>query len=68
MLNLDKLLDKEISRREFVGLVGTGILSIIGIASLLKNMNLSIDKYTNNNNNVAQYGETIYGGGNVNQP
>ncbi len=45
------ILQKEVSRTEFLGLVGAGILSVVGVTALLKNLgdvNYDIEEYFKN--------------------
>ena len=60
---IEELLQKEISRKEFISLIGVGILSILGVSSLLKNLTGSFgSKLASSNSNVPMYGGDVYGG------
>ena len=55
---LDRLLTKDVDRREFLTHIGAAGLGIIGITSLLKALNDSQSKTTS-----SGYGSSAYGGG-----
>lgn len=55
------ILEKEISRREFIGMIGLGVVSAIGISSLLKNISDSIGR-SSGVHAKNDYGESLYGG------
>lgn len=59
-IKIDELLKKEVSRKEFLGLIGAGLLSIVGISGLLKNLNIDLNKKTTSN--LLDYGGDVYGG------
>lgn len=58
-IKIEELLKKEVSRKEFLGLIGAGILSMVGISGLLKNLNIDLNKKTSN---LPDYGDDVYGG------
>ncbi len=60
-LNITDLLQKEMSRTEFLGLVGAGLLSMIGVTSMLKNLG-SFTHKSSSNSGVLNYGTDNYGG------
>lgn len=58
---VNTILEKEVSRKEFLSLVGAGILSIVGLTSLLKNLENSFGA-RNVSNKTINYGDDVYGG------
>lgn len=63
-MNLDKLqalLEQEMSRKEFLRLVGVIILSVVGITSMLNNLQ-NVHKITERHvKTVSGYGYNTYG-------
>ena len=55
---IDGILQKEMSRQEFLTLVGAGILSLVGISSLLQMMSHK----TKQQSPSLGYGTSVYGG------
>lgn len=60
-LNVTDLLQKEMSRTEFLGLVGAGLMSMIGVTAMLKNLGGFFSK-TNAGVGNIDYGMNTYGG------
>lgn len=61
--NLQTLLNQEVSRKEFLGLIGAGILAVAGVSSLLKNVGLEkIVKNQSSDTTSLAYGGNAYGG------
>lgn len=58
MINIDELVNKEMTRKEFVATIMWGIASFVGIASLLGMM--SRDSTVNRRQRPG-YGENLYG-------
>lgn len=54
---LDNLLQKEMSRKEFLATVGFGLASILGFSSLIKLLSSS-----QHNSSSLSYGSSPYGG------
>jgi hypothetical protein len=54
------LLAKEISRKDFLGLIGAGILSVVGVSTLLKSMGAI--KTSTTQSGDLDYGQSNYGG------
>lgn len=62
--SLQELLDKEVNRKEFLQLMGAGILGVIGITSFLNNLLKFTKSQTgkNSQNKVQSgYGGSAYG-------
>jgi len=59
---IDTILKKEMSRKEFLGMIGLGIISMIGISSMLKNLGDSFGKQVKSSSTGLEYGDSIYGG------
>lgn len=57
---LQELLEKEVTRKEFLQMVGLMILSVIGVGSVLANLDKSLTTKTANNDD--DYGISSYGG------
>lgn len=57
--NLQGLLQKEVSRKEFLMIAGLALLSIIGFETVLK---LLTGKSLDTHHLVNGYGSTVYGG------
>ncbi len=53
---------KEMSRKEFLGMIGLGVISMIGISSMLKNLGDTFTKQTGSTNSSLDYGDNMYGG------
>ena len=61
--NLQSLLEKEVSRKEFLGLIGASILAVAGVSSLLKNLGLEkLVKNQSTSSPSVGYGGDVYGG------
>lgn len=60
-LNITDILQKEMSRTEFLGLVGAGLMSMIGVTTMLKNLGVFFSK-TNTGVGNIDYGMNTYGG------
>ena len=60
-INVEDILQKEMTRTEFLGLVGAGILSVVGVTSLLKNLS---DIFSKSSSKVSTlgYGGDAHGG------
>ena len=58
---IDNILSKEVSRKEFLGLVGASILSLIGITAMLKNIDQTFSKSSKSKQGL-NYGDDLYGG------
>lgn len=66
-LNTDEILNKNVSRQEFLKYTGAAIMAVAGISSILKSFNLfgdSISSQINKSSNTqtANYGSNTYGG------
>jgi hypothetical protein len=57
---IQDLLAKEISRKDFLGLIGAGILSVVGVSTLLKN--IGGIKTSSVQTKELGYGQSTYGG------
>lgn len=55
------LLSKEISRKDFLGLIGAGVLSVVGVSTLLKNLGGGLKTNSIQSSNL-DYGQNSYGG------
>jgi len=55
-----KLLQRKLSRKEFLQVVGLMILSVIGISGMLANVNKSLNSASGKAQ--SDYGESDYGG------
>ncbi len=60
-IKINEVLSKEMSRTEFLGLIGAGLLSMIGVTALVKNLGDVFGKI-NNKQNSFNYGNDNYGG------
>ncbi len=62
-LNIHELLQKEVSRKEFLRYVGAAILGVIGITQILNNLQKSLapQKKIESSEKTAGYGATPYG-------
>lgn len=60
-IKIEDILQKEMSRTEFLGLVGAGLLSMVGVTALLKNLGDIFGK-SNQKSGVLNYGSDNYGG------
>ncbi len=58
---LDELLNREMSRKEFLQHVGSGLLVLFGISGLLKALTQQQPKIGRQTNNMG-YGSSAYGG------
>ena len=59
---IDKLLTNEISRKDFLAMVGAAIVSVIGVTSLIKNLSNSFGSDAKKTNSDLRYGSSVYGG------
>ncbi len=57
MQKLDNIMQKEMTRKEFIGTIGFGLASLFGLASILR---LVFGKGTRT---ASGYGASSYGGG-----
>lgn len=57
--NIQELLKRELTRKEFLQVTGLMLLSIVGISGILKNMNNSLSPQAKKSDD---YGESSYGG------
>lgn len=55
---LENVMQKELSRREFLSYIGAGILAVIGVTGLLKSLGL----HTPQPKSTMGYGGGAYGG------
>lgn len=60
-IKIDDILQKEVSRTEFLGLVGAGLLSVVGVTALLKNLGDVFSK-SGQKASTLNYGNDNYGG------
>lgn len=60
-LDVTEILKKEMSRTEFLGLVGAGVLSMVGVTSMLKNLG-GFFSGTSSKTGSLDYGMSNYGG------
>lgn len=60
--SLQALLDKEVSRKDFLLHVGAAILAMIGISSLLKSLLNSSSRPSLNVQDMGSYGASGYSG------
>lgn len=58
--DFQKLLQRKLTRKEFLQVVGLMILSVIGVSSVLSNVNKSLSN--SSDKNLTDYGESSYGG------
>lgn len=59
---LNEVLQKKMTRAEFLGLIGASALSVVGITSLLKNLSEGVDKRSVSPTSSDSYGGSTYGG------
>jgi hypothetical protein len=59
MLKVENILTQEMNRRQFLGVIGLGIITLLGIPTLLGV--LSPDKKQENANIASGYGASNYG-------
>jgi hypothetical protein len=60
MRQLENIMQKEMTRKEFLGTLGFGVASIFGLTSILR---FVFGKGTTHNSNASfGYGSNIYGG------
>lgn len=57
--NLQSLMQKELSRKEFLGIVGLGLLSILGFGTILK---ILTGKSLEHHDVLSGYSASDYGG------
>jgi hypothetical protein len=57
--HLQTLLQKEVSRKEFLGIIGLAVLSILGFGHILK---LLTGKSLDTHHSLDGYGDSLYGG------
>lgn len=62
-LNIHELLQKEVSRKEFLRYVGAAILGVIGVTQILNSLQKSLapPKKIETSEKVSGYGMTPYG-------
>ncbi len=58
---LDDLLQQELSRAEFIKVVGLALLGVVGVSGFLKNLHRSLPGQKNTHNLVQGYGRGPYG-------
>jgi hypothetical protein len=58
--NLQQLLQRKLSRKEFLQVIGLTLLSLIGVNSMLRNIDKSLSTQSRKNETV--YSEDPYGG------
>ena len=58
---LQTLLEKEMTRKEFMATLGFGAASVLGFGSLLKLMGVG-SQISNHNHVSTGYGSSVYGG------
>lgn len=59
---IQKLLQKDMNRRQFLAHIGAGFLMIIGVSGLIKHL-LQFDSAGKNKQLASGYGASAYGGG-----
>lgn len=63
--HVQELLEREVSRKEFLRYVGVAFLSVIGVTNLLKNLNqplhLPAQSSSTRSNELPGYGMSAYG-------
>lgn len=59
--NIDRLLDVELERKDFLKLIGLGLIAASGITQISNVMTQHTDKQTNKQQ-VIGYGNSAYGG------
>lgn len=60
-LNINDLLQKEVSRKEFLKYIGVAILGVIGITQLLNNLQKSLAPKQIEHKQPTGYGASPYG-------
>lgn len=61
--HLSGLMEKEVSRKEFLGMLGLAVISIFGFGTLLKLLTgKSLDTHRAFTSNQFGYGSSVYGG------
>ena len=67
--NLNNLLSKEVSRRDFLIHVGTALVALVGITGFLQSLRSSVESkdMTSNSSSQVTYGTGAYAG-NQSQP
>lgn len=61
-IQVEEILQKEMTRLEFLGLIGAGILSVIGVSALIKNVGQSFKTDKPLNTPVGTGSTDSYGG------
>jgi len=61
MSHLDKIQKKEVTRKEFLTIVGTGLLSIMGFSTIMKLVGYKGFNSSSNNRSNSTYGGGAYG-------
>lgn len=57
------LLQREMTRKEFLRVVGLAVLTLFGVSNMLKSMEQTlVTKKTATQKNLDEYGESAYGG------
>lgn len=57
--NIQELFQREVSRKEFVRLLGLAILGVVGVTGMLSNLDKSLN--AKRSNKAAGYGNSSYG-------
>lgn len=57
--NFQELLQRKLTRKEFLQVIGLMLLSVIGVGGMLRNINSSLEPKTKKPDN---YSESSYGG------
>ena len=60
---LDSMMKREVSRSEFLQIIGVALFGLIGVTGFLKNLHESIPAPTTGKNHPASggYGRSVYG-------
>ena len=60
---LDSMMQREVSRGEFLKYIGIGLLGFIGVIGFLKNLHEVVPPHSSNKNHLssAGYGRSAYG-------
>jgi len=59
-VHLNSLMEKEVSRKEFLGMLGLAVASIFGFGTLIK---LLTGRSLESKSTLTSYGGSVYGGG-----
>lgn len=60
-IKIDDILNREVSRKEFLAIAATAIISAIGVSSMIKNISGTFSKKGANSSSL-NYGGDVYGG------